>query len=296
MWIPARWYTKVTGVRQVDLIVLHCTQTVEMGSTARGVATFFSTIKDQAAGASAHSTADDKEHVESVDDNDVAWGANGVNHNGWHLEQIGFANQSAAEWNDDYSLRMIRDVVAPLVAEKCRKFGIPPVFLKADELLLGHRGITTHFEAEKAWPKYGHTDPGVNYPMAFLLSEVAKNLASGGHATPTPISEDDDEMRQFVMDVPWMEANPNGTDPFFVVSEVEGEPNAFTVASLNNAPHSPAWEDGKDGGYYTDFVYLGMWCRKFHNTTGRPFVGGIVRADRLAVPCEGGGTYGIAHQ
>lgn len=118
---------------------------------------------------------------------------------------------------------------------------------------------------------------------------------------PTWPADEEDPMRQYVLDVPWQPPNPNGTDPFFVVSEIPGEANAFTVASVNDAPHAPAWRAGQHGEYgpgvtFEDIEFLGLWTRKVTGATGRILVGGIRKADRLSVACEGGGTYQVARR
>jgi hypothetical protein len=127
----------------------------------------------------------------------------------------------------------------------------------------------------------------------FTMAALIPGVDYGPRTPRWPSESEENDMRQFVVGVPWLPANSDGTDPFFVVSETD-DPHAFTVTSLHGAPHSPPWSDGAKTDIFEDSKFLGLKVRRYKIATGRNFTGAIVKDDRLAVPCEGGGTYQIA--
>lgn len=183
LFIQAKHYTSITGgTRKIIWLVMHAMQAPEKPTTAEGVANFF------AAGtriASAHYCSDDDSTVQSVKDNDVAYGAAGANAKGLHFEQAGYSEQSAMEWADAYSSRMLREQVGPLVGAKARQYGIPLEFRNYIDLRDFLPGVTTHAEVQKAWPSTGHWDPGPHYPMASMLS-IARGLPRPGPSPNLP--------------------------------------------------------------------------------------------------------------
>jgi N-acetylmuramoyl-L-alanine amidase len=171
-FLQAKWFTAVES-RDIDLIVMHAMQVAEKPDTAEGTANYFHASPDGRK-ASAHYCCDDDSKIQCVHDHDVAYGAPGANHNGLHIEQAGFSEQTAAQWEDAYSSRMLREQVAPLVRDKAEQYDIPLVFVNWEGLLLGKRGITTHAQVTAAFHLSTHTDPGPNYPMGSML-----NIARG---------------------------------------------------------------------------------------------------------------------
>lgn len=175
-YLEAAHYTP-TGGRQIDLIVIHSAEAPEKFGKAWAVAQWFA--GNDAPHASAHFVADDSEIVQCVYEQHIAWAAPGANHNGLHVELIGYARQTHDEWQDAYSLAMLERVAA-LVAALCKGYSIPSRALVAADLLVDARGITTHAEVSKAFRKSTHTDPGPNFPMARFVQRVAELRSSGG--------------------------------------------------------------------------------------------------------------------
>ena len=172
-------------------IVLHAMQAPERLTTAEGTANYFASTSVKA---SAHFSCDADSTVQSVRIRDIAYGAPGANRLSIHVEQAGYSEQSAADWSDAYSQRMLREQVAPLVAQLVKASGIPIRFVDAAALKRGERGITTHNECSKAFGG-DHWDPGPSYPMGQVL-DVARLWVAGtsttappapGPSTPTPL-------------------------------------------------------------------------------------------------------------
>jgi N-acetyl-anhydromuramyl-L-alanine amidase AmpD len=166
----ARYRTK--GRKSFDLVVLHTMEWAERPTTAEACAGMFA--RDDSPKGSAHYCVDSDSVVQCVDELDTAWGAKGgdVNARAIHIEMAGFARQTAAEWDDDYSRRML-ERVASLVADICTRRSIPVAFVTHEVMPLGARGITTHLAVTKAYKvSGGHTDPGVGFPMVDFVRKV----------------------------------------------------------------------------------------------------------------------------
>lgn len=185
-WDEARNYTKVSGKRAIDLIVIHDMEWPERPTTAEDCARMFATTTRSA---SAHYNVDNNSIVQGVRDNDVAWAAPGANHNGIQIEQAGHASQSEAEWLDAYGRQMIFGQVAPLVEMLSDKHKIPMIYRNHVQIAAGLRGITTHWDVTKAWGRTDHTDPGRNYPMAEMIAEAKAVRKAAGKKPTKPASE-----------------------------------------------------------------------------------------------------------
>ena len=171
--IQAKNFTNATG-RTVQLVVIHSDEGNERPDNAENVANFFANqpkVPPAKGGSSAHYCGDNNSIVSCVDEEDVAWGAPHVNHNGIHIEQSGDASQRASQWADEFSRTMILTQIAPLVADICRRHDIPIKHLTNDELRRGARGIIGHVQASTV---FGGplTDPGKDYPWPLLISKV----------------------------------------------------------------------------------------------------------------------------
>lgn len=175
-FIQARNFTPAPAGRQVDLLVIHTMENAEKPGTAAQVARWFES--PQAPKASAHYCIDAGEVVQCVREQDVAWAAPGANRNGIHLEHAGRAAQSADDWQDDYSQRML-ERSAELVAKLCAKYSIPVRKLTPEDLVAGLPGICGHVEVSKAFKKSTHTDPGKNFPWEQYLERVLHHLQAG---------------------------------------------------------------------------------------------------------------------
>lgn len=168
-FLQAHDYGKVAD-RLIDVIVIHDMEAPEKGTTAESIATYFH--NGPATPSSAHYCIDDNTVVQCVHDHDVAFAAPGANTHGLHFEHAGYARQSKHEWADDYSTRMLRDVSAPLVAQRAAKYGIPVRWLTVADLKAGKSGITSHANVSAAFHESTHTDPGANFPAAQYIAWV----------------------------------------------------------------------------------------------------------------------------
>ena len=115
--------------------------------------------------ASAHYAVDQDSVVQCVREMDVAWHAPGANHNGIGIEHVGYAKQSAKEWEDSASSAVL-DCSARLTARICKEYGIPVRKIDPPALLRKERGICGHFDVTLAFPgpKRSHWDPGTGFP------------------------------------------------------------------------------------------------------------------------------------
>ena len=185
----ARYYTKGRA-DSIRLIVIHDMESPEAGTTAENVASWFAGTTSSRA--SAHYNVDSNSIVQSVRDGDTAWGAAGANASGLHVEHAGYARQTRAQWLDAYGKAML-ELSAALVAEKCRKYGIPVRHISAADILAGRKGLVGHADVSKAYPgRGGHTDPGPNFPWDYYLARVQAHYGapagSGGGSTTSPTS------------------------------------------------------------------------------------------------------------
>ena len=145
--------------RPIRLIVLHTAEIEEVGYAAENLAKW---AAGPSAGVSWHYAIDNDSTIQCVRDEDTAFHAKGANADGVGIELSGRASQGAAGWADAYSQAVLRRA-AKLVAQLCRKHGLPTVFLDAAALQRGEAGITTHAEVTRAYRQSTHTDPGAAF-------------------------------------------------------------------------------------------------------------------------------------
>lgn len=183
-FIPARFFDRSRYGSPITVIVIHTAETPEGPKTARSVASWFASLMLGADGkshpASAHYSVDANEIVQSVRDSEMAYGAPYANRNGLHIEHAGRASQTAEQWADAYSEAMLQRS-ADLVANLCRKNGIPCKRLDPEDLKAGARGICGHDTVSKAFPVAGgHMDPGPAFPWAAYIELVMQADNMGG--------------------------------------------------------------------------------------------------------------------
>lgn len=174
-FVQAKHYKAVPTGRERRKIVIHSMEAPELTKTAENVAQYFARGPVVA---SAHYCIDGDSIVQCVQTRDVAYAAPGANNDGVHLELAGYARQSRQEWEDAYSLAMLR-----LAAELCGKVLVPklriPVeFINADDMKrdMHARGFTTHHEVTLAFRRSTHTDPGPGFPMVEFLAMVREAM------------------------------------------------------------------------------------------------------------------------
>lgn len=173
--IQAKNYTSIPGGRApIELIVMHVMQSGESGDTAEAVSQW--AAGPNAPQASWHYAVDNNSTVSCVDERDVAWHAPGANHNGIGIEQAGMTGQNAHQWHDTYSEDMIIKQAAPLVADICRRLGIPCKRLTNAQLRAGSLGIVDHLQVCQVFKRCDHTDVGPEYPWGLLIAHAKKLL------------------------------------------------------------------------------------------------------------------------
>lgn len=171
MTTTAQNYSKGPRKGPIRLIVIHSMESQEKPNTAETVAAWFS--GPTAPQASAHVCVDSNSAVTVVADSDIAWAAPNANNDGLHIEIAGKANQSEAEWNDEYSRRALHQA-AKVAAAWCIKYKIPAVKLSSAQVASKKaKGICGHITVTKAFPGTGtHTDPGKNFPWDLFIKQV----------------------------------------------------------------------------------------------------------------------------
>lgn len=134
----------------------------ERKDTAENIANYFARTSTVA---SAHYNVDVNSVVQSVREGDRAWHAPPLNEESIGVEHAGYARQTQSQWRDDYSLTMLREQSAPLVADICRRHDIPVRYVNQADLRAGRAGITTHDDVSEAFGRSSHWDPGPHFPI-----------------------------------------------------------------------------------------------------------------------------------
>lgn len=169
--IQARNYTRCDE-RLIDLLVTHTAEDDERPDSAEGIANYFKNQKPGNDGSSAHYATDSNSVVQCVFDWDIAWAAPNANRNGLHFEHAGRAAQTAKDWADPYSRKMLL-LSAELQAKKSTQYGIPVVKLTPVQIRAGKLGFCGHRDVTAAFPGTGtHTDPGTHFPWPLFLTWV----------------------------------------------------------------------------------------------------------------------------
>lgn len=169
-FIPAHWTFKGRHGKRPIWVVLHTAESPEGPQVAEAIAVWGSRTPAQGGPptpASWHYVVDRNSIVQSVHETDRAAGAPGANEQGIHIELAGHANQTAEQWADDASQATL-EMAAPLVADICKRRGIPVGVRVAEELKKGMPGITGHMFCTQAFGGT-HTDPGVHFPWGRFM-------------------------------------------------------------------------------------------------------------------------------
>lgn len=143
----------------IKYLVLHATE----GPTAEGAAGWFA---NPASGGSAHLVVDDGNCFRTLDDLVIPWAAPPLNQAGYHIEQAGFSRWSRLKWLAH--LATIRRA-AYKGALRCKRYGIPTVYVDAAGLKAGRKGVTTHLQISLAFHESDHSDPGTGYPLTTFM-------------------------------------------------------------------------------------------------------------------------------
>jgi peptidoglycan hydrolase-like protein with peptidoglycan-binding domain len=154
------------------VLALHSTQNACAPGVARNVAYAFSL----AGGVAAHYVAGPDALFQSLADGDRGkhLGSPG-NSFTIGIEQTGYAEYTAAEW-DTANARAMLDRVVRLLARLCRRHSIPAVVLTPGDVAAGAWGIATHDAIGDGVGGTSHWDPGPHYPLASVVQRVAALL------------------------------------------------------------------------------------------------------------------------
>lgn len=152
---------------QTQMVVIHDT-----GNTASDTAeaNYASHRPDRT---SAHIYVDGDSATRALPLGNVAYGC----HPTGNARSVQF--ELVASWSDA-TMR----VAAPLVAEACRRYGIPIRKVGPDELKRGEKGICGHGDVTLAWREGDHMDPGPRFDWGKFVGLVA--AAAGGAPAPAP--------------------------------------------------------------------------------------------------------------
>lgn len=165
--------------RKVRLAVIHTMEVKETSGAAEWCAGYFRGSK--APKASAHYYVDADSTIQGVFERDTAFAAPGANADGIQIEHAGYAKQTAGDWADAYSLAMLRDQSAPLMAGICARHGIPIRHLTDAQLRAGEAGLIGHVQASRVYKLSSHWDPGTSFPWDEYLTWV-RNAAANRNA------------------------------------------------------------------------------------------------------------------
>ncbi len=191
----ARYWSPGRPHGHVRWIVIHTAQNKEHESSAEKLQDYAATMLDGHE-ASWHEAIDCNSIAESVRPTDRAWAAGPANDWGYHIELVGYAEQSVVQWDDAFSRAQLA-IAARRVAKWCKFFGIPVRWLTADELWRGESGICGHdtvtqasqvarhwgnkvppwwHPIDKRWRTSSHVDPGLYFPRDRFIDAVNKCL------------------------------------------------------------------------------------------------------------------------
>lgn len=183
-FIQARWYYQ-GRTRKVRLGVLHATQSPERKGAARGVANDFAS-RPSTNKASAHVVNDADESIGCVAAGDTAFAVPNANADGFHIEQVGYSEQSLEDWSDDYSQAVIARS-ARTARQASELFGLPKDWRGVDAVRDGASGWTDHATCSIALGG-SHWDPGPAYPRDLFMSLL---LDQAHDPIPPPITEEE---------------------------------------------------------------------------------------------------------
>jgi len=162
----------------IDLIVIHVGELAEdlvgEDTNAEALMNYCATTTRQV---SWGYSVDSDSITQSVKDEDTAWhaGGGGVNDRSIGIETSGYTAQTSAEWHDVYSQKMLA-LVAKLVAELCRRHGVPVRKLDVAQLKAGERGICGHVDIRDAFHQTTHSDPGRGWPWSEFVDMVKQEM------------------------------------------------------------------------------------------------------------------------
>lgn len=170
---PAKYHGEANN-KPINRIVMHSTVGPTKAGSARGVADYF--VHRVTRPSSAHYVVDAAEVVQVVFDSVVAYHAPPNTHS-LGVEMCDYPSAlNRLRWFGSDHRALLRNA-ARLVAELCLAYDVPPMFLTADGLRAGRRGITTHAMVRDAWHETDHWDPG-SWPRRKFMRLVRREVGT----------------------------------------------------------------------------------------------------------------------
>jgi N-acetyl-anhydromuramyl-L-alanine amidase AmpD len=154
----------------VSIIIVHTMEAPEAHTTAEAVANYFKTVN-----ASAHWCVDDDSRVRCVQDDDTAWSAPPINPRSLNIEIAGYAGQTPAQWDDDYSRKAL-SIAALCAAEWCVKYDIPVRRIEGSQIFYSEKGLAGHVDVNNVYHQSTHWDPGPSFPWVKFLQMVRDEI------------------------------------------------------------------------------------------------------------------------
>lgn len=228
---------------EITRLVVHSTTGSSACGSARHTAHYF---QEESSGGSSHYVVDACEIIQCVRDNIVAWGAP-PNHGELHVELCdnpGRDEQHKApitRW-DDGDHKKVFDRAIPLVAELCKRHGVPVRKLSTDEVRAGGRGICGHINVSRAFHESTHWDPG-NFPWAQFIAAV-RETQGGGDKPPTHTGGTDDAewTDRLLKTLPTLRRGDATLHPPLMVQRVQGLCRALGHHIAIDGDYGPATE------------------------------------------------------
>ena len=150
----------------IRIIVLHDMEDTNYKAAAEDTGRWF---ENAASGGSSNFGIDNNSIQRYLPLDVIPWGAPGANTQGVHIEQMGAASWTEAEWNARAG--GTKDRAAWLIAHLHHELGIPIQTLTDQQLRAGHKGVTTHMQCTRVFGGT-HTDPGHGYPLVLVLARA----------------------------------------------------------------------------------------------------------------------------
>ena len=181
-------YTFIQGSRQhmqgrngkITRVVIHATVSSCARGGARNIAGYF---QSDSAGGLAHYIVDPGEVIQCCKEDTACWHAP-PNHGSIGVELCDWQSGPADRWLDHDHTAMLQHA-AGLVADICKRNGIPVRKLSATDLQAGRLGICGHADVSDAFRLSDHTDPG-DFPWAKFIGMVQAASRPPAHVVAKP--------------------------------------------------------------------------------------------------------------
>lgn len=157
--------------RSTQLVVIHSTSNT---ASDEAEASFATHRPDKT---SAHFYVDDDSAIRALPLDHIAYGCYPMGNSvSVQLELTGNPTPS------DATMRQ----AAPVVAEVCRRFGIPIVKVTPEQMRMGLKGVCGHGDVTAAWNQGNHTDPGPWFRWGDFVRYVQEASGEPAPAPPPP--------------------------------------------------------------------------------------------------------------